>query len=189
MVAEPLFTPVSFVRADQEEIQCLGGSLIIYGKNGVGKSYLLEAIASSLQGRIVGRVDFGYSIPEDEGMLGVIARLREDVNPEDMFLLEPPPGHYLYDQVEELRKAVAASRSAVSAVVEDLEVMGAVGELLDEFASLRLVFLGPLPPLSAQGGDCMRRPEDGGWSLAGSSFSPWAVTTCRRSFMQRGPRK
>lgn len=139
-----MFTPVSFVREDQEEIQYLGGSLILYGKNGVGKSYLLEAIASSLQGEVVGRAAPGSVIPEEEGLLGVIAHLADGVNPEDIELLQPPPGHYPYDQVEQLRQAVEASRSHYAAVVEDAEVVGAVGAVLDEVASLRLAFLVPL---------------------------------------------
>jgi len=144
MGAEPLFSPVSFVREDQEEIQYLGGSMILYGHNGVGKSYLLEAIASSLQGEIVGRAIPGSVIPEEEGFLGVIARLADGVNPEDISLLEAAPGQYPYDQVEQLRQAIEASRALYASIVEGSELVAAVGEVLDEFASLRHVFLAPL---------------------------------------------
>lgn len=144
VVAEPLFSPVSFVRVDQEEIHYGGGSMIFYGQNGVGKSYLLEGIASSLQGEEVGRAVAGSGYPEMEGDLGVIARLRDGINGEDIFLLHAPPGQYPYDPLETLRQAVEASRSHYGAVVEDSELMAEVGEALDEFASLRLVFLAPL---------------------------------------------
>lgn len=147
MVAEPLFTPVSFVRDDMEVIHYGGGSMIFYGPNGVGKSYLLEAVASSLQGEVLGRIkdDVGHVIPEEEGYVGVIARLRGDVTPGDVAdVFSPPPGHYPYDQVEEVRKAVEASRLSCVAVSDDVEVVAAVGELLDEFATLELVFLAPL---------------------------------------------
>ena len=154
MVAEPLFNPVSFVREDQEEIQYLGGSMILYGQNGVGKSYLLEAIASSLQGEVVGRAFAGSVIPEEEGLLGVIARLADGVNPDDIHLLQPPPGHYPYDQVDEFRQAVEASRAREATVLGDSEAGAAVNELLDEFASLRHVFLVPVEsadPVVGQG--------------------------------------
>ena len=144
MIAEPLFTPVSFVREDQEEIQYLGGSMILYGRNGVGKSYLLEAIASSLQGEVVGRALPGSVLPEEEGLLGVIARLAEGVNPDDIQLLQPPSGQYPYDQVERLRQAIDATRSRDVVVLDESEAAAAVSELLDEFAALRHVFLVPV---------------------------------------------
>lgn len=144
MVAEPLFTPVSFVREDREEIQYLGGSLILYGQNGVGKSYLLEAIASSLQGEVVGRAEAGSAIPEEEALLGVIARLSDGMNPDDIHLLQPPPGSYPYDQVEQLRQAIETCRGRAAAVLGNSEAAAAVNELLDEFASLRHVFLAPV---------------------------------------------
>lgn len=177
MVAEPLFTPVSFVREDQEEIQYLGGSLILYGPNGVGKSYLLEAIASSLQGEVVGRAEPGSLIPEEEGLLGVIAHLADGVNPDDIELLQPPPGQYPYNQMDKLRQAVEASRSHYASVVEDAEVVGAVGAVLDEFASLRLAFLVPLDAPLARAGDCTRWRGDWGWRLAGLILSPSEATT------------
>lgn len=128
--------------------------MILYGQNGAGKSYLLEAIASSLQGEVVGRAFAGSVIPEDEGLLGVIARLADGVKPDDIRLLQPPPGRYPYDQVDEFRQAVEASRAREATVLRDSEAAAAVNELLDEFASLRQVFLVPVEaadPVLSQG--------------------------------------
>ena len=144
MVAEPLFTPEVFVRNDEEEIHYLGGSLVLYGLNGVGKSYLLEAIASSLLGEVVGRAEAGSAIPEEEALLGVIARLSDAMNPEEIQLLQPPPGQYPYDEVDELRQAVEATRAREGIAPGDSEEGAGVNELLDEFASLRHVFLVPV---------------------------------------------
>lgn len=145
MVTKSLFTPVSFVRADVEEIQYAGGSLVLFGRNGVGKSYFLEEVASSLQGEVVGRAEPGYGMPEYEGSIGVIARLKEDVSPEDIEVLQSPPGQYPNHQVGMLRQAIESFRSQGLPSVKGPEVDAVVGDVLDEFAALRYVFLALLP--------------------------------------------
>lgn len=107
-----------------------------------GESYWLEEIASCLQGEVVGRATTGFGIPEEEGLLGVLVRLAEGVAPEDVDLLSAPPGHYPYDQVDELRRAVELLRPRSE--VEETAAAIVAGEILDDFASLRDAFLAPL---------------------------------------------
>ena len=164
MPGDPLFTPVSFVRNDSEEIQYRGGSMILYGQNGVGKSVWLEEIASCLQGQELGRAQTGFGPPDQEGYLGVLARLADDVNPADVRLMHPPAGHNPYDDsVEQFRAALEASRAREEAVLEP-DAMAAVNELLDEFSTLRLVFLAPLWTVSTIMGP--------GWRLHAAARGP-----------------
>ena len=145
-MAEPLFIPVSFKSETSsfDEIPYDGGSLIIYGENGVGKSLLLEGIASSLQGKVVGRAEAGWGMPEEESKLGLVARLNDVLTNENVrFYLRQPQGVYPYDMFDELLEAIDKSRTNALKDLDDPH-HAELNKLMDEFMSLGHVFLAPL---------------------------------------------